>query len=78
MEVKFKHIFIAFGILLIILFYSLYNIFTFMPLLSTCNDDFEIINKCGCVPPSWSSYQDNPIKNQQLNLNMTELIKQDG
>jgi hypothetical protein len=24
-----------------------------MPILKTCDDDFKIINKCGCVPCSW-------------------------
>jgi len=30
--------------------FSLWSIYHFMPIEATCQDEFAIINKCGCVP----------------------------
>ena len=51
---KYDYYIIALTIIIIfILFLTLFQISNFMKKLETCNDDFEIINKCGCIPCSW-------------------------
>lgn len=33
----------------------LIKINTFMPVVESCEDDFSMIEKCGCVPCSWKN-----------------------
>ena len=42
-----------FFIVILVMFLTLYQINRFAPIIKTCEDDFNIINKCGCVPCSW-------------------------
>jgi hypothetical protein len=44
-----------FVVLLIVMGLVLYQIHNFMPILQTCNDDFDIINKCHCLPGNYSN-----------------------
>jgi hypothetical protein len=51
---------------------ALIKIYRFMPVFKTCKDDFEIINKCGCVPCSWKDAEDyNKIPCFNYNLNLS-------
>jgi len=50
MEITNKHILVSFIILIVITLLTLNNIRTFMPIEKTCEDDFAMINKCGCIP----------------------------
>jgi hypothetical protein len=74
MEISHKHIFVAFLCVSILMFVDLYEINRFMKVLSTCNDDFLVIEKCHCVPCSWEAskiYDTNGfcnIKNFDINI----------
>lgn len=62
MVAKNKHLIIAFLIVSLLMCLSLIQINRFMTVLSTCDDDFAVIDKCGCVPCSWEkavSYNGN-------------------
>lgn len=39
----------------LVVLYTITNINTFMKDLKTCNDDFILVDKCGCVPCSWKN-----------------------
>ena len=43
-------ILLAFLCLILIAGFTLWNIHAFMPVEATCHDEFDLINKCGCVP----------------------------
>ena len=43
-------IFVAFFVMVLILGLCMYQIYQFMPVVESCNDDFDMINKCRCVP----------------------------
>jgi len=43
-----------FVVLIIVMGLVLYQINHFMPILGTCSDDFDIINKCHCLPGNYS------------------------
>jgi len=45
-----KSILIAFLCLVIIMGFTLIRIYNFMPVVQTCQDEFALIDKCGCVP----------------------------
>ena len=47
-------IIILFLILIITMGFVLHQINDFMPILDTCLDDFEIINKCKCLPGNYT------------------------
>jgi hypothetical protein len=53
MESKEKIIFILFFIIILVLVYTLIQIYNFMPIFHSCNDDFAVVDKCNCVPCSW-------------------------
>lgn len=42
-----------FFVIIFVLVLTLFQINSFMSVLKTCEDDFAVINKCGCVPCSW-------------------------
>lgn len=50
MELKDSHIWIALFVLLLVLGWSLYSIFHFMPIANKCAPSFKVINTCGCIP----------------------------
>lgn len=50
MEIQDKHIVVLSILLLIVVFYTLFVIYDFMPYNAKCQIAFDIINKCGCVP----------------------------
>jgi len=50
MEISNTALTIAFCCCVLAIGYSLYNINHFMPIEATCQDEFAMINKCGCVP----------------------------
>lgn len=68
MEIKSSYIFILFIIVVVLLGVSLYKINLFMPILESCDDDFEIIDKCNCVPWTSSLTFPNQIKNKNFTL----------
>lgn len=45
-----KYLILSTIILFLVLILTMKNINTFMEVLTTCVDDFAIIEKCGCVP----------------------------
>lgn len=50
MEVSNKVLVITFLCVLVLTGFTVMNIFNFMPDLSTCEDEFALIDRCGCVP----------------------------
>jgi hypothetical protein len=40
---------------IILVFFTLYNINNFMKLNKQCENNFEVINKCACIPPNWEN-----------------------
>lgn len=52
-------------------FVTLKQIDIFMPILKTCNDDFDVINKCKCVPCSWKSAEKYNGPNSCITINVT-------
>jgi len=50
MENSDKIIILAFICLIAITGFTVWNISRFTPALDTCNDEFDLINYCGCVP----------------------------
>ncbi len=48
-------IIILFILIVATMIYTWKKINIFMPTLETCEDDFEIIKKCSCVPNSWKN-----------------------
>jgi hypothetical protein len=53
MEIKNSYFLIGFILLTLTLGYTLYNIYQFMPVLASCEDDFGIIDKCKCLPQEY-------------------------
>jgi len=82
MEIKFKAIVFSFFCLLVIMGYTLFNIFAFMSVEKTCEDDFELINRCGCVPCDNSLRQvfNKPdlCSNYTSELNLSKISNNDG
>jgi hypothetical protein len=67
-------IYILFFIILLVLTLTLYEINKFMPIIKTCDDDFAIINKCGCIPCSWANPNKyNPENCYNIKLNSTNI-----
>lgn len=50
MDIDDSYVFFVFFLMVCMVGYTLYSIFLFMPVELTCHDEFEIINKCKCVP----------------------------
>lgn len=50
MDSKDKLLILAFILLIVTVAFTLVNIQKFMKVEKTCEDDFAIINKCGCIP----------------------------
>jgi len=50
MPINNKILIITFLCLVLTMGYTMYNIYQFMPAVATCQDEFDMINKCGCVP----------------------------
>lgn len=53
MEREDLYIILLFFIIIFVVFLSNHQIKKFIPILETCNDDFNMINKCGCIPCTW-------------------------
>jgi len=45
---------VVFGLIV----YTMYHITVFMKTIETCDDDFNIINTCHCVPCSWKDAEE--------------------
>ena len=60
---------VLFFIIIFALILTLNQIHRFTPVLKTCEDDFAMINKCGCVPCSWRDAEKiNKIPCWKINL----------
>lgn len=52
MEISNQTIIIMVVLMLITTGITIWNINTFMPIYEKCTDDFQMVNKCGCIPTS--------------------------
>ena len=50
MEAIDKGIIFLFFALLLLVGFTLYNIFSFMPVINACEDEFAITERCKCLP----------------------------
>ena len=53
MDILSKPVIITFIILVLISGYTIYNIYSFTPILEKCDASFKIIEKCECVPDDY-------------------------
>lgn len=71
MEVKDKWLMVTFFVLVIVIITTLININSFMPVIATCDDDFAVIDKCGCIP--WNNSLTFPNQLAQIKNNLNNL-----
>jgi hypothetical protein len=53
---------------------TLFEIQHYTPIISSCLDDFEVINTCGCYPGEWGK----DIKGYMPKLNISDLNLTNG
>jgi hypothetical protein len=51
-------IIILFFLIILAFILTIYQINEFAPIVKDCEDDFNIINECGCVPCSWKNAEE--------------------
>lgn len=68
MELVFKLILAFFLILIVVLAYTLFNIYQFMPNYAKCQSGFQIINRCNCIPDEGLSKLFNFTTSKNINL----------
>jgi len=66
-----KWIFILFIFVFIATILAIYQMINFWPTYKKCENNFAIIDKCGCVPCSWSNA--DKYNNQRICFNQTFL-----
>jgi hypothetical protein len=69
MEIKDSHIILMFVALTLIVGLTLIQIYTFMPVIDSCEDDFAVIEKCHCLPWKTSLTFPQFIKNNTFTPN---------
>lgn len=71
-------IILLFFILFLTTFYTINKINKFMIVLKTCEDDFAVIDKCGCIPCTWKDETKYNGNASCLSYNLTWMIQQKG
>lgn len=78
-KVNNKMLFTVSIIMILLVGFTLLNISKFMPSYKTCKDDFQMINRCGCIPCSSGlinyTHAQNNCNQNDIRLNITGLPK---